>query len=84
MSKYWITEIPTTITTPKNTLQFYSAAGKLSIAKPSWGDDNGVMRQGKTVVFDIAALMESDTDTLTAARDMFAAIVEQITERLDL
>ena len=84
MAKYWEKEKPLIVTTSKNVMQFFSEAGKLSVAKPPWRDDNDVEKQGKTVVYDLGALMESSVDTLTAARDLFGNILGQITERLDL
>ena len=84
MNKYWKAEIPKTISTGKNILQYYRESEKLSVARLPWTDKDGAERQGKTVALDISALTESGTDTLTAAREVFAEIVQSIDERLDV
>lgn len=58
--KYWDSEIPITITTKSNVLRWYPSAGKLQVSRPDWPDAEGAMQRGKTVVFDVAALLEID------------------------
>jgi len=82
MSQYWKTETPTFIVTSRNTLQYFKNAEKLSISKPMWTDDKGAERIGKTVVFDLAALHESED--LRLARKVFADILKGIDKRLEL
>jgi len=77
-TKYWESETPTTITTSKNVLSYYPNAAQLAVARSNWTDENGDERQGKTVTFNIAALLENDIVTITATRDMLAAIIERI------
>jgi len=82
--KYWENERPLTVKTNKNILQFYPEAGQLSVARSPWEDSNGVERQGKTVTLNLSALCESGMEALSGARDVFAAIVQMIDERIGL
>ena len=82
MARYWENETPQTITTAKNTLQCYPKAGKLSVARPPWQDDNGVTKPGKTVALDVEALIEADGDAMQTARAVFSSVVERIDARL--
>jgi len=84
MSKYWETETPATVTTNKNVLLYYSGAEKLSVSRPPWTDDDGNERQGKTVTYDVGAVLESGAEAMAAARGVFTAIVQRIDERLNL
>ena len=82
MTKYWEKETPVTVTTNKNVLQYYPKAGKLSVARSAWTDDDGKERQGKTVCFDIDALLESGTEAINSTRAMLADIMEQLNEKI--
>ena len=82
MAKYWESEIPQVIKTNKNVLQYYPVAEKLGVMRPMWTDDNGKERPGKSVTMDISALLESDAETIRAARGVFADIVGYIDNRL--
>ena len=84
MARYWESESPTIITTHKNVLSYYSESKKLSVARPPWTDNDGKEKPGKTVAFDVAALLESDTDVMKESRAVFADIVEKIDARLEL
>ena len=84
MGRFWESETPTTITTSKNVVQYYREAEKLSVARPPWTDGEGATKQGKTVMLDIGAVLESNADAMTVARDVFAGIVQRIDERLAL
>lgn len=84
MARYWETEVPKTITTSKNVIQFYPAAGKLSVSKAPWENDEGKTMQGKTVSYCLTSLCESGADNLKAAREVFSEILELIDERLEL
>lgn len=84
MSKYWEQEKPRTVNTNKNVLQFYEKAGKLSVARLPWTDKDGTEQQGKTVCFDIAALLESDTEAIKETRSILAKIVSGIDLELEL
>lgn len=54
--EYWKDETPIEVDTGANVLRYYEAAGKLQISLPNWADKDGVIRPGKTVALDIAAL----------------------------
>ena len=82
MNRYWKTETPTFTVTSRNTLQYYREAEKLSVSKSMWTDDKGAERIGKTVVFDLAALHESED--LGKAREVFSDILTKIDERLEI
>lgn len=82
MSRYWENETPETITTNKNVLQYYRQAGKLSIARLPWQDQDGKERQGKTVCFDVEALLQSGAPALKDTRTVLAGIVEEIDRTL--
>ena len=82
MSRYWEAEKPITIKTSKNTIEYYPQAGKLSVAKAPWIDDNGAERQGKTIAFDITALLESNA--LKEAQKIFKEILQLIEQRVNL
>ena len=81
-NKYWETETPQTATTAKNVLEYYPIAGMLSVGRPKWTDENGVVKAGKTVGMNIKAILDGDAGTLTAARDIFADIVDRLDKRL--
>lgn len=59
MMNYWERETPIKAATRRNNIEYYPIAGKLSVARPAWVDENGEERRGKTVTVDIAALKES-------------------------
>lgn len=84
MSKYWDTEASATIITGKNILQYYREAGKMSVSRSPWVDKDGNERQGKTVALDIDALLESGTDDVCAAREVFSEIARLLDERAGL
>lgn len=56
---FWETETPVKATTGKNELEYFPQAGKLTISRPSWTDDKGETRRGKTVVLDLTAVKAS-------------------------
>ena len=82
MPRYWETEKPVKATTHKNVLEYYPKAGQLSVARAPWKDTDGTEKMGKTVVFNIAALLECDTETMMDARDIFKAIYDAIDAEL--
>lgn len=82
MTKYWEDETPVTITTAKNVLHFYPEAMQLSVARPPWQDKNGDEKPGKTVVLNVAALLDSDIATLREARAIFYKMYTEIDERM--
>lgn len=55
---FWETETPVTATTGKNEIEYFPQAGKLTISRPSWTDDKGEVRRGKTVVLDLEAVKD--------------------------
>ena len=83
MDKYWESETPQVITTNKNVLQYYPVAEKLSVMRPVWTDENEKEHPGKAVTLDVACLLESDVETIRAARRVFADIVGYIDNRLE-
>ena len=83
-NRYWETETPQRITTNKNELEYYRVAEKLQISKSNWVDKDGKEHRGKTIVLDIAALLESGAEAMIAARGVFADIVDYIDERLGM
>ena len=60
MEKYWESEKPLVITTGKNVLRYFKAAGKLQISNPNWTDKNGEEKPGKTVTLDLTSLRETE------------------------
>lgn len=56
---YWDDETPVVADTGKNVIELYQKAGKLAISRPSWTDDKGETRRGKTVVLDLGAVKTS-------------------------
>lgn len=56
---YWDDETPVVADTGKNVIELYQNAGKLAISRPSWTDDAGEVRRGKTVVLDLGAVKTS-------------------------
>lgn len=82
MTKYWENETPTIITAGKNVLQYYTEACKLSVCRLPWTDNEGKERQGKTVCFDVAALLEDSGSEMEAVRAVLADIIERIDEQL--
>lgn len=56
---YWDDEKPVVADTGKNVIELYQNAGKLAISSPSWTDDAGKVRRGKTVVLDLGAVKTS-------------------------
>ncbi|WP_443662832.1 hypothetical protein [Dysosmobacter sp.] len=56
---YWDDEKPVVADTGKNVIELYQNAGKLAISRPSWTDDAGEVRRGKTVVLDLGAVKTS-------------------------
>lgn len=56
---YWDDEKPVVADTGKNVIELYQNAGKLAISRPSWTDDKGEVRRGKTVVLDLGAVKTS-------------------------
>jgi len=84
MTKYLETEQPISITTARNVLQYYPQAGKLSVSRPVWQDENGIDHQGKTVALDVVAFIECDRDKLIALQEIFRAIARVISDRLTL
>lgn len=53
---YWDDEKPVVADTGKNVMELYQNAGKLAISRPSWTDDKGEVRRGKTVTLDLEAV----------------------------
>ncbi len=53
---YWDDETPVVADTGKNVIELYQNAGKLAISRPSWTDDAGEVRRGKTVTLDLEAV----------------------------
>lgn len=58
-NNYWEKETPETATTTKNILRYFPEAGKLQISMPSWKNEAGEEKTGKTVTLDITALKTS-------------------------
>lgn len=58
-NNYWEKETPEAATTTKNILRYFSEAGKLQISMPSWKNEAGEEKTGKTVTLDITALKAS-------------------------
>lgn len=79
---YWNEETPIELDTGKNILLYFKKAEKLQVRMPKWTNDAGEEKQGKTVSFNLTALHESDTDTMKAARGIFADIIKRLDERL--
>lgn len=53
---FWETETPVTATTGKNEPEYFPQAEKLTISRPSWTNDRGETKRGKTVVLDLEAV----------------------------
>ena len=84
MSRFWMNEIPLTVETATNTIQFFEQSERLNVSLPRWTDEHGQQKHGKTTTLNISSLLESDENTLNAARDIFAKITERIDSRLDV
>ena len=85
MSKsYWENEVPVIVETPRNIVRYYGTAEKLNIARHMWTDSDGVERPGKSLVLDLAALLECDSITIATARSIFARVIETLDQRLSV
>ena len=52
--KWWEGERPEVVETDKNVLKYYPKAKKLQASKPNWTNEYGEIRNGKTVILDLA------------------------------
>ena len=70
---YWDDEKPVVADTGKNVIELYQNAGKLAISRPSWTDDAGEVRRGKTVVLDLGAVKTSP-ETVQIVKDIAGSL----------
>lgn len=73
---YWENETPVKATTRRNEIEYYKAAGKLAISRPTWTDDSGNTRRGKTVTLDLAALQEAP-EAVAIFKEITAALCDR-------
>ena len=75
--RYWEQEQPIVVSTSRNVLKYFREAGKLQVSHPSWTNDKGEERPGKTVTLDIAALSENG-GAMTVMCDILAEITGEL------
>jgi len=61
-NKYWELEEPIIARSKKNVARLYKDAGMLHISKPDWTTKDGKILPGKTIVLNINAFKEGDSE----------------------
>ena len=81
---YWKNEKAKRVQTEANVLQYYKDSERLAVSLPSWTDDKGQLKFGKTVTINIEALLESDSLVMIDAKAIFQDIANKLADRIEL